>query len=353
MIEVPDGSSDRKESLDQIRIAAERARGLVGQILAFGGRVETERRIVDAAHVVGEAVDLVRATLPATIELRRALEADMWVSADPTQLTQVVINLCTNAAHSMAEGGVLDVRLGVVEIDESSVTGHGELTVGPKVRLTVSDTGVGIPPELLDRVFDPFFTTKDVGVGTGLGLSQAHGIVAAHEGTILVYSEMDMGTTVQVFLPLVVNDAVTATEGVRENGARTGTERVLLIDDQPAVANLGRQILESLGYSVEVELDPATALVRYERAPDSFQAIVTDLTMPGMTGLQLIDSVRTHRPEVPVVLMSGHAENASSTELKAQGIEFLMKPFTRRELSRSLRTALDGIPNTRGRSASA
>lgn len=338
----PEAAPQTKDRLDQIRIAAERAKGLARQILAFGGRSETSRTTLNVSKVAEETLDLVRATVPTTIELRRSLQPGLQANGDSTQLTQAILNLCTNAAQSMPGGGVLQVSLTAVEVDEVVVAAHPELTVGRKIRLTVTDSGHGIPSDVIENVFDPFFTTKPVGEGTGLGLAQVHGIVRAHRGTVFLYSELTSGTTVQVFLPLLANAAAQGDGVAGGDSVSLGQERVLVVDDEPAVAAVLGRILESLGYSVHVELDPVSAVTRFQRAPKAFHAVVTDLTMPGMTGLELIDAIRKHTPSVPVLVVSGYAE-MTSPALEAPGIGFLMKPFTRSQLSVSLRETIDNV----------
>lgn len=324
------------ERLEQIRIAAERARGLVRQILAFSGNVEPAGGVVDVAKVVGEALDLVRATLPSTIEIRRAVaDSAGSVAADPTQLTQVLVNLCTNSAHAMPAGGVIEVHVAPCEVDRRSTEAYPGLSPGSYVRITVSDTGTGMSEPVAERAFEPFFSTKEVGEGTGLGLSQVLGIVTTYGGTVTLDSEQGRGTTVNALLPVV--ELATEDQVETDGASGSGSARVLIVDDEPAVAELLGTMLGSLGFEVTTERDPITALERFRRSPEAFDLLLTDQTMPGMTGTDLAENVRQARPGFPTILTSGFTDPARASD---SDVVFLMKPFTREQLGQAVLSAL-------------
>ncbi len=334
--DLPPGSRVR-ESLTRVLSAAERARDLVKQILAFSRRGEQERHSIHLAPLVRETLKLVSATLPKTIEIRSRIDdqADLAV-ADATQIHQVLLNLCTNAWHAMGdEGGVLEVSLEAVDGAEGA-------PAGPHVHLAVRDTGCGIPAGVLERIFEPFFTTKPVGEGTGLGLSAVHGIVRGHGGVVTVESEPGAGSTFHVYLPL---SAGQATADRTEEPPPRGTERVLFVDDEEAIADLGRQSLESLGYRVTATTSSLEALELFRRDPHAFDVVVTDQTMPELTGANLARELLTLRPDLPIVLCTGFSRAVNSDSARQLGVRrFLPKPASIGDLGRAVRQALDTAP---------
>jgi PAS domain S-box-containing protein len=330
------------EDVEEIVQAASRAKDLVRQILSFSRQKEQDFRAVDVAPVLREATRLLRATLPSAIEVRIRIEEGCgWVRGDPTQLHQVVLNLATNALHAMREqNGVLGIDLAEVEIDEVFCLAHPGLSVGPHVRLTVSDTGHGMPADVLERVLEPFFTTKESGEGTGLGLSVVHGIVTAHQGAISLYSEEGVGTTVNLYLPVADRGAGQAVAGQDEVQPQR-RQRVLVVDDRPDIASLVKRMLQSMGHDAETAFGSAEALARIQAQPDYFDVMITDYSMPEMSGLELIRAARELRSGLPVVLASGFSESLTPERLAEEGIgAFLMKPFVARELARALERAL-------------
>jgi PAS domain S-box-containing protein len=343
LLKARDGEVVEKE-LRQVLKATSRARDLVRQILSFSRRTERSTAPIQLGPIVKETLKLLRATLPATIGIHFEIREETGtVLADPTQIHQVVMNLCTNAAHAMRDQGG---RLSVV-LDERSVGAEEDgrprdLIPGWYQILEIRDTGHGIAPELLDRVFDPYFTTKDVGEGTGLGLSVVHGIVTAHGGRVQVASEPGQGTTFTVYLPLT---PLTAEPEVRPafEAPPGGTERVLLVDDESDLAQLGLQMLERLGYQVTVMTSSPEALRLFQEAPDRFDLLITDQTMPQMAGTHLAVSLLALRPNLPILLCTGFSETVDASTARDLGIRgFLTKPYSWRELARAVRDTLDG-----------
>jgi nitrogen-specific signal transduction histidine kinase len=329
-------------NLQQVLQAVGRAKDLIKQILTFSRQTAQERKPVQVKLIVNEALRLLRASLPSTIKIHGDIQSDALVLADPTQIHQILMNLCTNAGHAMREeGGVLEVKLVNVELDADYTVGHLDMKPGASINLTVSDTGCGIPPQVLDRIFDPFFTTKETGEGTGMGLSVVHGIVRAMSGTIAVYSELGQGATFKIYFPVIekrLEPQVSDVEAVP-----TGSERILFIDDEPALADIGKQTLEALGYDVTTRTSSIEALELFKTRPDRFDLVITDMTMPNMTGDNLAGELIRIRPEIPVILCTGYSAKVNEQQAIAMGIQaFVWKPVVRREIATTVRKVLDG-----------
>jgi PAS domain S-box-containing protein len=326
--------------LDEILKASERARQLVAQILTISRRAESKAIPCDLGPIVKETLKFLRSLLPASIEIRAHLEASGTVVVDPTNLHQVVMNLGTNAFHAMEDrGGVLEVSLGDVRIEEADAASQG-LEAGRYARLTVSDTGTGIAPETVHRIFEPYFTTKEAGKGTGLGLSVVHGIVTTAGGALKVYSEPGLGTTFHVYLPVSASPGPGQTEQ-QEESAR-GTERVLLVDDEPTIVALEQESLEALGYRVTARTSPAEALAAFLAQPTQFDLVITDLTMPRLNGEALARKVLEARPGLPVLICTGFSEALTAERVQAIGVRgVLTKPVPRARLARAVREALE------------
>jgi CheY-like chemotaxis protein len=332
---------EARETLNQIVTASKRARRLVRQILAFSRRGPQEKIVMNLKPVVKETLGLLRASLPATIRLEHGIAASTgMLFADPTQMQQVLMNLCTNAAHAMEPGGgVLRISLADARVDEGSALLEPGFAPGDYVRLSVADTGQGMPPWVLNRIFEPYFTTKEIGKGTGLGLSVAHGIVKAHGGAIKVSSAVQQGTVFDVYLPAV--KAEEAEAGKTELPLVGGTGRVLFVDDEPALTLMGRKILGQLGYTVQTADNPVEALEAVRSNPGGFDLVITDLTMPEMTGTQLAGRLREIRPDLPVVLCTGFSDRVNDDTLKTMGLRgLLLKPLTIQELAHAVRVAI-------------
>jgi PAS domain S-box-containing protein len=336
--------SPTARSLQTVLQASVRGRELVKQILEFTAQAERTPKPLGLRPIIRESLNLLRATIPRTIEIRHDLGKEAGkVLVDPTRVHQVLVNLCTNSAHAMREkGGVLEVRLGRVEIDAAMADRHPHLKPGPYVRLTVSDTGQGMTPEVMERIFDPFFTTKKVGEGTGMGLAVVHGIVRSCGGAITVYSEVGVGSTFNVYLPEIQVEG--EKESVRAEPLPTGSERILLVDDEKIQIRSIQPALERLGYRVIAKEDAREALKAFRARPDAFDLVITDQTMPHISGLDLAVEIAQIRPHIPVILCTGFSETTDGKKAKALGVrEFIMKPFSARDLAEAVRRALRPI----------
>jgi PAS domain S-box-containing protein len=333
------------EALRNILTASQRAKGLINQILSFSRQTEQERQPVQVNLIVKEVLKLIRASLPSTIEIRgENLNHNAVVEADPIQIHQVMMNLCSNAHHAMREtGGTLQVRLATTTIAPDQAAHLGGIQSGPYLELQIKDTGHGIPQEYIDRIFDPYFTSKEKGEGTGLGLSVVHGIVSSHGGAISVESTIGQGTTFHVYFPERAQDA---SRGERSQPAApdtyTGHERILFVDDEPALVEIGQEILTTLGYRVETTTSSLEAIERFKEAPERYDLIISDLTMPKMTGEALAREAMRIRPDIPVILFTGYSDIMSRERFVAAGIkDCLMKPLTRKDLAQSIRRVID------------
>jgi len=337
---VPEGSKAR-EDVTQVLRAGERAKDLAAQILAFSRQEEGERKPVQLAPIVKEALKLLVAALPSTIEIRQNIGSDTCaVNADPTQIHQVLMNLCTNAEHAMPDGGVLGVSLENVEFDgERAATVEG-LQAGSYVRLTVSDTGCGMDEETRMHIFDPFFTTRGPGEGTGMGLSVVHGIVKSHEGAITVDSEPGRGTIFHVYLPVV--ESIAEGEPETRKQVRGGSESILFIDDEAPIVEMGTETLTRLGYRVTTRTSSVEALELFRFKPGAFDLVITDQTMPNMSGVDLARELLRIRPDIPIVLCTGFSRVVTLESARALGMrELAMKPIVGAELGRTVRRVLD------------
>ncbi|MCX5855515.1 MAG: PAS domain S-box protein [Deltaproteobacteria bacterium] len=332
----------QKYYLEQVLRASDRAKNLVNQILAFSRQQEQERKPVLVAPIVKEGLKLLRSSLPATIKINQSITAtSAMVLADSTQIHQVVINLCTNASHAMREtGGELNIKLDHERVDSGKTHHPLGLSAGDYARLTVSDTGHGIDASIMDRIFDPFFTTKGPGEGTGLGLSVVYGIVRDHSGVINVASEPGKGTTVSVYLPLV--ETVELIQKSKPELIAGGSERILFIDDEPALVEVGSIMLTSLGYYVTSKTSSIEALEVFRVRPYDFDLVITDMTMPNMTGIELAQKIMRTRPGIPIILCTGFSETITPEKAKTLGLrEFIMKPIIKIQIAEAIRRVLD------------
>ncbi|MFZ5585437.1 MAG: PAS domain-containing hybrid sensor histidine kinase/response regulator [Thermodesulfobacteriota bacterium] len=328
--------------LEQVLKAGERAKDLVGQILAFSRRAEQEPRALRLTPLVKEAHKLLQATLPGHVELSLAiLTEDDLVLADPTQIHQVVMNLCTNAVQAMGpRRGRVELRLEQAAPDEADMAARPDLGSGPFLRLSVSDDGPGMEPQVLERVFDPFFTTKRPGEGTGLGLAVAHGIAQAHGGLLTARSQPGRGATFSLYLPRRAGAAEPAPPS--EDGLPRGCERLLLVDDESALVDIAGRLLTSLGYAVSSRSNSTLALDDFRAAPLAFDLLITDYNMPGMSGLELARRIQAVRPGLPVILCTGYGHQLEREELAPAGVrEVLAKPVLARQLAQAVRRVLD------------
>jgi two-component system cell cycle sensor histidine kinase/response regulator CckA len=335
-----DRDSPLKKYLDQVLTASRRATDLVKQILTFSRSDDKEKKEpVQLSLIVKEAIKLLHSTLPETIEIISRIETkNCFILANPTQFHQVIMNLCTNAAHAMRDnGGIMEVKLTEEDIEDPVYKG---IKPGPHVRLTVSDTGFGIKPEHLDKIFDPFFTTKNPGEGTGMGLAVVHGIVEGHNGHISVFSKEGQGTTFSILVPIVV-DFIHKQEKKGQD-IPGGDERILLVEDDAYLAEAEKKMLEELGYSVTALTSSVEAFEIFQKLPDRFDIIIADYAMPKMTGLQLIRKIRSISPDIPVILCTGYSKVIQQQKIEPLGIEeIIMKPIELEFIANSIRRLLE------------
>jgi PAS domain S-box-containing protein len=332
-----------KRNLDEVLVAGQRAKELVQQILAFSRQTEQERQPLELQLVVKEVCKFLRATLPATIEIRQNFtEAPTIILGDPIQMHQVVMNLCANAEHAMREsGGLLELKVDHVRGEPDGIGAHPDLKGGAYVHLTVRDTGAGMTPEVAQRIFDPFFTTKGVGEGTGMGLAVVHGIVISHGGVIHVESELGQGTTFSIYFPEMEARSILEEDKPLQQEIFMGRGRILFVEDEKPLARLGEEAMRELGYEVMVRTSSVEALEAFRADPFRFDAVVTDQTMPNITGEALARELLQLRPDVPIILCTGFSHEISAEQAKAMGIRaFLLKPLLIKDLGRALREVL-------------
>lgn len=329
--------------LREILNAGERASKLVNQILTFCHGVESKRQTIQVEQLVRETIRLLKATLPATIKIKQNIpEVNSAILGDPTQVHQVVMNLCTNAYHAMREkGGELSVSLCEEQVEVERPTITGNLEPNDYVVLTVEDTGHGMTSEVMAKIFDPFYTTKAGGEGSGMGLSVVHGIVKGHDGAISVESTPGEGSTFRVYLPVTHEREEIITK--KAESFPTGTERILFVDDEAAIANLGRRMLETFGYRVTTVTNGVEALEEFRAQPDRFDLVITDQNMPQILGMDLAQKMMQIRSDIPIILVTGYSELIDKEGAKAIGIrDYIMKPFLSHEFGRNIRMVLDG-----------
>ena len=329
-------------NIQEVLNAGNRAKDLVKQILAFSRQAEQQLAPVKVKHLVTEALKLLRASLPSTVEIRPNIQSDSATLADPTQIHQVVMNLCTNADYAMRDtGGILEVSLADVSIDSTVKAQRLDMIPGDYLCLRVGDTGHGIPEDVKTRIFEPFFTTKGRDKGTGMGLSVVHGIIKSHGGAITVKSEPGKGSTFEVFLPKIeMKTALTDGDNI---ALPTGDERILFVDDEKVLTDMGRQMLERLGYNVVGRTSSVEALELFKAQPGNFDLVITDMTMPNMTGDKLAAALMDIRRDIPVILCTGFSEQFTEEKAKKLGIrKYILKPMVMNKLAQTVRGVLDG-----------
>jgi CheY-like chemotaxis protein len=344
----PAGSMLRKD-IDQVVKASHRAKDLVKQILAFSHQATTVLIPMQPAIIVREAVKMLRSSLPSTIDIQQYIEVNTGpILADPTQIHQIVMNLGTNAFHAMEEsGGTLSISLEKKTLSEKDIVGKPGVQPGDFVQLSIGDTGTGIAPELLGKIFDPYFTTKEIGKGTGMGLSIIHGIVKSYGGCVSFHSHPGEGTVFQVLLPIMAAESVV--EDGPEEIVQLGNERILFIDDEELLAEMGKSMLERLGYQVTVQSSSLEALATFQNQPDTFDLVITDQTMPGMTGSDLARRMLQIRPGMPIILCTGYSSLITEEKARSLGIKaFAMKPLARKDIAAIIRKALAGRLGSQG-----
>ena len=333
------------DNLQQVYAAGLRARDLVRQILAFARQSKEELKPIRLDKTVHEVLKFIRSSVPTTIKIQRSIESDSVIMGNVTHVHQMLMNLCTNAAQAMeAEGGMLKVTLRDVKIDGGSAKKKTALRPGEYVEITVADTGIGIPPDVIESIFDPYFTTKEPGEGTGMGLALVHGIVESYGGEIAVDSRPGEGTVFSIYLPQIKRqEEITAREA---EIIPDGTEHILYIDDELPLARMGGRILKGLGYAVTTRTSSVEALELFRAKPDEFDLVITDMTMPNMTGDQLAAELMKIRFDIPIILCTGYSKKISARTASDIGIRaFAYKPVVRADLAQTVRRVLDRAKN--------
>jgi len=340
LLELSHDSSVRK-NLKQVLKASGRARDLVQQILTYSRQREREMQPLKISLIINEALKLLRASLPSTIEIRHSIKSELAVVSDPTNIHQVIMNLCTNAGYAMQEdGGLLQVNLEDVELGADFAKQHPDLTPGKFVCLTVSDTGIGMAPETMERIFDPFFSTKKKGEGTGMGLSVVHGIVKSHGGAITVDSSPGRGAVFTLYFPAIESESSPRYESA--NLMLTGTEHILFVDDEPFQTDIAKRMLTRLGYHLTTCTSSIEALEIFRQTPEVFDLVITDMTMPRMPGDVLAKKLIAIRPDIPVIVCTGYSERINSDVADKIGVrELVMKPVVIKDLAAIIRRVLD------------
>ena len=335
-------NSPLQDNINEILIGTKRARDLVKQILTFSRQADKELKPLKVQLVIKEVLQLMRSSLPSTIKINQHISNKCGlVMADVTQIHQIAMNLMANAYQAMEdEGGKLNITLKEVELGADDLKAPS-VVPGTYVCLKVSDTGIGMDKSIFNRMFDPYFTTKEVGKSTGLGLAVVHGIVKSYEGDIRVYSEPGKGTAVYVYLP-VIKSQIEAEEIDSIGPLQKGTERILLVDDEESIVRMETQMLERLGYQVTARAGSTDALEAFRALPDNFDLVITDMTMPNMTGVQLSQKLLEIRPDIPIIICTGFSNKIDNEKAKAVGIRgYVMKPVVMREMANKIREVLD------------
>ena len=328
----------------EILTASKRAKDLVEQILTFSRQKEQESKPLQLHLIVRETVKLLAATLPSSIKIRQNIDKECGtVIADPTELHQMIMNLCTNAYQAMGEnGGLLEVSLGTFKVNSKTIKSYPELQEESYIEVTISDTGCGMDKATLERIFEPFFTTREVGKGTGLGLDTVHGIVKSLGGAIKVYSEPGKGSTFRVFLPRHDGSLSEEPPAPTDFPELKGNEHILFIDDEKQVVSMVQEMLQELGYDITTQTSSVEALKQLAGQPDRFDLVITDQTMPDMTGMELADHILHIRPDMPVILATGYSKLVTEEKIRNSGIrEYLRKPIVFHDLETVVRRVLD------------
>jgi len=330
-----------ESNLHEVCTAGERARDLVKQILVFARQTNEDTKPVKVGKITKEVLSLLRSSIPTAIEIKQDLNSDSLVMGSPTQIHQIFMNLCTNAAHAMEDnGGVLNVNVTDVHLSPESVKNYENLRPGTYVKLSVSDTGTGISPDIIDSIFQPFFTTKEAGEGTGMGLSVVHGIVKKYGGEINVESKLGKGTVFTIYLP--VTKSLDESRPYQVESLSSGTEKILFVDDELPIVRMGSQMLDRLGYKVTTRTSSVEALALFRARPNDFDLVITDMTMPNMTGDKLAAALIEIRPDIPLILCTGYSKKISDESASELGIKAIVyKPIVRKDLAKAIRKVLE------------
>ncbi len=333
--------SELEEDLLQVHAAGIRAKDLVKQILNFARKSDEGPQAVRLDIVAKEAVKFLRSTLPTTIEIKQAITSTSTIMANPIKIHQLIMNLCTNAAHAMSDSGILGISLKDVVLEKKDLPAWQNLPPGEYQKLEISDTGSGIHPDIIDKIFLPYFTTKGIHEGTGIGLSMAQNIVKEYEGAISVVSEPGQGAHFTVLLP--IKDSNEEKEHVEElQISAPGKECILVVDDEPAICKLVARILEGNGYKVKFESNSEAAYALFANQPEIFDLVITDLTMPKIPGDILTQKIKALRKDIPVILATGYSKKISDQQADGLGVkDLIIKPYEKKSLLEAVRKALE------------
>ncbi len=339
LMETEPGDTMRK-NLKQVLQAGNRAKELVQQILTYSRQREREMRPVKINLIVNETLKLLRASLPSTIQINQYIKSNLAVMSDTSNIHQIIMNLCTNAAYAMQEtGGILEVSLSDLDLDQDFTRDHGGISPGRFIQLTVRDTGHGMSPEVIERIFDPFFTTKRKGEGTGMGLSVVHGIVKSQGGTLTVDSSPGEGSAFKVYLPALTSEWVPGSDSA--DLMITGTEHILFVDDEAFQADIAKKMLTRLGYQLTARTSSVEALEEFRRSPEKFDLVITDMTMPQMPGDVLARELIAIRPDIPIIVCTGYSDRIDKKIAREIGIrELIMKPVVMKDIADCIRRVL-------------
>ncbi|MEQ8189251.1 MAG: ATP-binding protein, partial [Candidatus Eremiobacterota bacterium] len=332
-----------EKNLKEVRNACNRAINLVKQILTFSRKSEVKRIPLQISPIVKETIKLLRRLLPSTIELKDNIEENLvWIMADPTQIQQIIINLCTNAAQAMSKStGLMEVTLKNFSLQAKDITVYENMKPGSYLQLTVTDTGHGIPPDIKERIFEPYFTTKKTGEGSGMGLAVVYGIVKAYGGDITVDSTIGKGTNITIYFPSVeIDDKIREKED--DDVLYRGKGKILFVDDEEiSIVKIMKELLEQMGYQISSQNSSKEALHIFRENPDEYAIVITDEIMPEMKGSELAEEILHIRPDIPVILITGYSDPGLIEKAKSTGIkEVLIKPVTLGKLTKTIRELL-------------
>jgi CheY-like chemotaxis protein len=333
--------SNVDKNLQEVFKAGQRAKDLVKQILTIARKSDEEIKPIPLKPIVKEALKFLKSSIPATIEIQQSIVSESLIIGNSTQFHQIFMNLCTNAAHAMEEnGGLLQVSLEDLKLEKHETIQGQSLKPGNYIKLSVSDTGTGMSPEIMGSIFDPYYTSKEPGKGTGIGLALVHSIVKRYGGIIEVYSEVGEGSVFSIYLP--ATEKHQTSQPYTKEALPMGSERILFVDDEDSIAKVGGQLLERLGYSVTIMTSSKKALDLFQSNAYTFDLVVTDMTMPGITGDKLAIELMKIRQDIPVIICTGYNKKISAQIASEIGIQALIyKPVERVDLAKTVRKVLD------------
>ena len=335
-------SNPAYNNLEEIKSASLKAAGIVKQLLNFSRKTDEKLMPIDAVTVIKDSLKFLRSTIPTTVEIHEHMPDDeIVILADSTQIHRIMMNLCINASQAMEEtGGTLKISIEKIFCEAEDMKAFPDLIPGNYLKITVNDTGPGISPKIINQIFDPYFTTKKMGKGSGMGLSIVLGIIKNHGGAIWVDSSLGKGTAFIILFPMV--EKKTVIKAKTEDEYPSGTETILFVDDEKSITDMVQQVLEKLGYKVETRLNPLEALGLFQSKPDSFDLVITDMTMPQMTGAKLSEKLIEIQPDVPIIICTGHSSLIDEEKAKRLGIAgYIMKPATMSTIAKAIRNVLD------------